>query len=99
LSRLPRVTAQQVVNALRRCGFEHRRSSGAHRVLVGPEGQRLIVPLHAGVILKLKTLQTELLQSWPGWGPARATEGLTVTGAPVPHPPDEVPTLCTYDEL
>ena len=58
--RLPRVTAGQVLRVLRRLGFEEVRSSGSHRILRNPAGNRVTVPFHAGQILHPKILQSIL---------------------------------------
>jgi len=58
--RLPRVTAAQILHALRRLGFEEVRASGSHRILRNTEGQRVTVPYHAGQVLHPKILQSIL---------------------------------------
>ena len=64
---LPRVTGKQVVQALKRAGFEVFDQSGSHVYLhrCTSEGWtgRITVPVHAGKILKLKTLGAILKQA------------------------------------
>ena len=51
--RLPRVTAAQALRALLRDGWYVSRQSGSHAVLHHPaKPGRVVVPRHAGVILK-----------------------------------------------
>lgn len=59
-SRLPRVTAGQILRVLRRLGFEEVRSSGSHRILRNSVGKRVTVPYHAGEILHPKILHSIL---------------------------------------
>ncbi|HEV2461539.1 MAG TPA: type II toxin-antitoxin system HicA family toxin [Ktedonobacterales bacterium] len=59
--KLPRITAGELLRALARDGWRTVRQSGSHVALkhdVKPG--RVIVPKHAGVILKPKTLETIL---------------------------------------
>ncbi len=57
----PRFTAAQVLRALRRDGWQEHRQSGSHLVLLHPvkRGQ-VIVPVHAGKIVKAGTLHSIL---------------------------------------
>ena len=56
--RLPRLTAREIIAALRRAGWEHIRTSGSHKQLRHPDRPGLVtVPDHSGetifpVILK-----------------------------------------------
>ena len=57
--RLPRVTGNKVVKALRRAGFEEIRMRGSHYYLYHPEKDKLVtVPVHAGKIVAPKTLKS-----------------------------------------
>ncbi len=58
MSRTPRVTSADLLRALHRAGWTTSRQSGSHVILVHPEraGARVVVPVHAGRILKPKTL-------------------------------------------
>jgi predicted RNA binding protein YcfA (HicA-like mRNA interferase family) len=49
MPRLPRVSAREVVAALRRAGFMERRQTGSHLTMHDPTtGTRVIVPMHGG---------------------------------------------------
>lgn len=61
--RLPRVTAEQTIRALKRAGWEERRQRGSHLHLVhAVHGGRVTVPRHRGT-MRLKTLEAILEQS------------------------------------
>lgn len=63
-TKLPRITATELMRALRRDGWEQARQSGSHVSLKHPtKSGYIIVPMHTRVILKLKTLQTILAQA------------------------------------
>jgi predicted RNA binding protein YcfA (HicA-like mRNA interferase family) len=47
----PRLTGQQVINALKTGGFEVLRIKGSHHFLVHPDGRRTVVPVHRGEII------------------------------------------------
>ena len=51
MTRLPRVTGEEVVRALRRAGFEVIRVRGSHHRLCHPDGRRTTVPIHKGEII------------------------------------------------
>lgn len=62
--RLPRITAAELLRALRRDGWQSVRQSGSHITLKHPtKPGHVTVPKHAKVILKLKTLATILEQA------------------------------------
>lgn len=67
MPRLPRATGKQVVQALKRAGFEVFDQSGSHVYLHRRTGEqwteRITVPVHARKILKLKTLANILKQA------------------------------------
>ncbi|MEW5928554.1 MAG: type II toxin-antitoxin system HicA family toxin [Gemmatimonadota bacterium] len=48
MTRLPRVTGQEVVAALGRAGFDIIRVKGSHHFLRHPDGRATVVPVHAG---------------------------------------------------
>lgn len=48
MSRLPVLTGQAVIQALKREGFEDIRQKGSHRILRHPDGRSTVVPVHAG---------------------------------------------------
>ena len=47
----PRLTGQQVINALKKSGFGVLRIKGSHHFLVHPDGRRTVVPVHRGEII------------------------------------------------
>ena len=48
MSRLPRVTGDQLVAALRLAGFTVARIRGSHHFLCHPDARRTVVPVHSG---------------------------------------------------
>ena len=58
--KLPRVTAREILQLLKKHGFEQVRSSGSHLILKNTSGQRVTVPYHAGKILHTKLLKSIL---------------------------------------
>ena len=64
MGRLPRITAVQLLRALRRDGWQQVRQSGSHATFRHPvKLGSVTVPRHAGVIIKPKTLETILEQA------------------------------------
>lgn len=63
MTRMPRLTGRVVLAALRRGGFGLDRVNGSHHILLGPQGQRVTVPVHTGETLHPKTLSTILAQA------------------------------------
>jgi predicted RNA binding protein YcfA (HicA-like mRNA interferase family) len=64
LPKLPRCTGRELISALKRLGFREIRSRGSHFTLFHPEtGAICTVPVHAGEIVALKTLQTIINQA------------------------------------
>lgn len=62
--RLPRITARELIRALRRDGWELLRQSSSHAHFGhGTKRGRVTVPVHAGVTLKPKTLESALEQA------------------------------------
>jgi predicted RNA binding protein YcfA (HicA-like mRNA interferase family) len=61
MSRLPRATGKEAMRALRRLGFTVFDQTGSHVYLHRSNGDffgpRVTIPVHAGQILKPKTLQ------------------------------------------
>ena len=51
MTRLPRLTGQELVKALTGLGFEVIRVKGSHHVLRHPDGRTTTVPVHAGEII------------------------------------------------
>jgi predicted RNA binding protein YcfA (HicA-like mRNA interferase family) len=59
--RLPRITARELLRALRADGWYEIRSRGSHRRLAHPDRtQKVTVAVHSGDIVKPGTLQTIL---------------------------------------
>lgn len=58
MPRSPRITSADLLRALHGAGWTTSRQSGSHVILVHPgrSGARVVVPVHAGRILKPKTL-------------------------------------------
>ena len=65
MPRLPRITGNQALRALRRAGWTTERVRGSHHILVhaARPGATVVVPVHAGEILRPKTLSTILEQA------------------------------------
>jgi predicted RNA binding protein YcfA (HicA-like mRNA interferase family) len=61
----PRITARQVVQALRRVGWYQHHQEGAHVFLRHPDrpGMRVTVAMHAGETIKPRTLKSILEQA------------------------------------
>jgi predicted RNA binding protein YcfA (HicA-like mRNA interferase family) len=57
MSRLPRVTAQDIIRAIERKGFALIRQSGSHKIYKNSQGVRITVPFHSGKILHPKLLK------------------------------------------
>jgi mRNA interferase HicA len=59
--RLPRVTAVELLRALRRDGWLQVRQHGSHVILKHPtKTGRVVVPMHTNKILRLQTLESIL---------------------------------------
>jgi predicted RNA binding protein YcfA (HicA-like mRNA interferase family) len=60
--RLPRITATELLRALRRAGWEVARQRGSHTLLKHPRypDRRVVVAAHAQVIVPLGTLKSIL---------------------------------------
>jgi predicted RNA binding protein YcfA (HicA-like mRNA interferase family) len=48
MSKLPRCTGKQLIDALQQAGFEVVRARGSHHFLRHPDGRSTVVPVHAG---------------------------------------------------
>jgi len=59
-SRLPRVTARQVIGVLEKIKFRWARQKGSHAIYKNAEGKRATVPVHSGKTLHPKVLQNIL---------------------------------------
>ena len=51
MSRLPRLTGQEVIQALSRTGFEVVRQRGSHVFLKHVDGRATVIPIHSGEVL------------------------------------------------
>jgi predicted RNA binding protein YcfA (HicA-like mRNA interferase family) len=60
VSRLPRVSAIEVIRVLEKIGFTLARQSGSHKIYKNADGLRATVPYHGSTILKPKTLKSIL---------------------------------------
>jgi predicted RNA binding protein YcfA (HicA-like mRNA interferase family) len=61
MSRLPSLTARQVIRALKHAGFVEDRQKGSHLVLIQPEMKaRTVVPVHPGRTIKEPLLRAIL---------------------------------------
>jgi predicted RNA binding protein YcfA (HicA-like mRNA interferase family) len=62
--KLPRVTGEKTVKALRKAGFSLVHIKGSHHFLYHAEKDRLVtVPVHSGEILAPKTLKSILFHA------------------------------------
>lgn len=59
-SKLPRVTALEVIRVLEELGFYLSRQSGSHRIYRNEKGRRVTVPYHSGKALHPKILKNIL---------------------------------------
>ena len=48
MTRLPSLTGEQVIKALRKAGFQVIRRRGSHIFLKRPDGRATVVPVHKG---------------------------------------------------
>jgi len=61
LTRLPRITAKELLRALKKSGFYEHHQVGSHVTLKNGDGaRRVVAPYHTGAIIKLKTLKAIL---------------------------------------
>jgi len=60
MERLPRITAVEVIKAIKRAGFFLARQSGSHKIFKNRVGKRVTVPYHTGKIIHLKVLHSIL---------------------------------------
>lgn len=64
MTRMIHIEGQKVVAALKRAGFRELKIRGSHFYLEPPQGGSVVtVPVHAGKILKPKTLKSVLDQA------------------------------------
>ncbi|MGA8879124.1 MAG: type II toxin-antitoxin system HicA family toxin [Candidatus Korobacteraceae bacterium] len=60
MTKLPRLTARQIIAVLQQAGFSVARQSGSHMIYKNAAGKRVTVPFHAGKILHPKVLRNIL---------------------------------------
>ncbi|HEY6042968.1 MAG TPA: type II toxin-antitoxin system HicA family toxin [Anaerolineae bacterium] len=48
MSKFPRITGKQVIEALRRAKFDLVRTRGSHHFMRHPDGRATVVPVHRG---------------------------------------------------
>ncbi len=48
MSKIPRLTARQIISALKRASFEIIRIRGSHHYLQHPDTRSTVVPVHSG---------------------------------------------------
>ena len=60
MTKLPRVTAMQVIKVLEKRDFKLSRQSGSHKIYKDNRGKRVTVPYHSGKILHPKVLKSIL---------------------------------------
>ena len=48
MSQLPSLTGQEMIQVLKKQGFNVARIKGSHQILIHPDGRRTVVPVHAG---------------------------------------------------
>lgn len=58
MTRLPRLTAQEIIKVIEKRGFALVRQNGSHKIFRNPEGIRITVPFHSGKILHPKLLKS-----------------------------------------
>lgn len=51
MPKLPRVTADKIIKALKKIGFEEVRQKGSHLRLKHPDNRVVTIPVHTGKIL------------------------------------------------
>jgi predicted RNA binding protein YcfA (HicA-like mRNA interferase family) len=51
MTKLARLTGQQVIAALKKAGFEVLRVKGSHHFLMHTDGRRTVVPVHRGEVV------------------------------------------------
>ena len=54
MSKLPRLTARQIISVLQKAGFSLAGQSGSHMIYKNAAGKRLTVPFHAAKFLHPK---------------------------------------------
>ncbi len=60
MTKLPRVTAAQIIKILEKNNFIFARQSGSHKIYKDLRGRRVTIPYHSGKILHPKILKSIL---------------------------------------
>ena len=60
MTKLPRLSARQIISALQKTGFSLARQSGSHMIYKNAAGKRVTVPFHASKILHPRVLRNIL---------------------------------------
>ena len=60
MTKLPRLTARQIISVLERVGFSPARQSGSHLIYKNAAGKRVTVPFHGAKTLHPKVLRSIL---------------------------------------
>lgn len=58
MSRLPRLTAGEIIAILEKRGFHFSRQSGSHKIYINRESKRVTIPFHGHTILHPKVLKS-----------------------------------------
>jgi predicted RNA binding protein YcfA (HicA-like mRNA interferase family) len=56
MSNLPSVTAKDFIKVIKKLGFYLDRQKGSHAIYKDKQGNRVVIPIHAGKALKQGTL-------------------------------------------
>ena len=60
MSKLPRITAKEIIKVIEAKGFKLVRQSGSHKIYKNSSGRRVTIPYHSGKILHPKLLKSIL---------------------------------------
>ena len=60
MTKLPRLTAREVISVLEKVGFQLTRQSGSHMIFKNAAGKRATVPFHSAKTLHPKVLKSIL---------------------------------------
>ncbi|VVB54345.1 HicA toxin of bacterial toxin-antitoxin [uncultured archaeon] len=61
--KLPRVTANEIINIVEKLGFRFSRQSGSHKIYKNDEGKRVTIAYHSGKILHPKVVKSILVDA------------------------------------
>lgn len=60
MTKLPRVTAKEIISVLQKHGFVFARQSGSHKIYKNAKNKRVTIPSHAEKVLHPKILKNIL---------------------------------------